>query len=187
MNKSTWLMPILLAIMTLIFISNMMQHRSAKPAPTAGVEPYVEPAKPSTNVAKPPLPFVVAAGSAGEVEALAILLKYKPDATDEERREVMGFSYHTRFYRSEWQREVNELKEQKHNIETNEVLAVSGKDEMLTEWGYRWKATVASLEDVSARLYKIDYQTMVARGYSEAMLSELWALAHPTGRMPWEE
>lgn len=128
-----------------------------------------------------------AAWEKAEHDAVPILLKYMPDATEDQRNAATHFVYHYRSFRDDWIKQANEIR--KHLEDASDpAIPEDMRKELTRVHESEWKLLEMQCKDVTETLDRSAAKFFADHGFTDPNLqSDLHQAAQPLGKEPWEE
>jgi hypothetical protein len=130
----------------------------------------------------------ITAGSEAETEAVDVLLKWMPDAGEQQKTAAKTYVHDLRTRRVTWGVQATNLLNEMKEIEENEVYTEMVKIEFGRALNAEWEAFKGTVKRMNDRLETSNREWLVKQGIdAEGLVDELYGLAFAGGKMPWEE
>ena len=123
-----------------------------------------------------------------QTDALAVLQKYMPDATEEQKQAATHIVWHMRQHRLDWIKEANEIKQKLAELDNPDILP-SAKADVKQVMNHHWIILMSEVKSVMEHEAKAVQSVYAKNGFTDPNLQfDLWSLAIPPGKENlWEE
>ena len=120
-------------------------------------------------------------------DGVDVLLRYIPEANENQKRAAQEFVYHSRSRRSTWAKEANEIKTRAEQLNDPAVTETT-RLEVRRVIDAEWAAFTASVKGMAKQLDEVNQKFFAKYGFTDPNLqSDLYSLGNPPGKEPWEE